>query len=83
MVAAPHQNQPITNALGLMTARFRSWTQELTRVVPMRGTGSPEAVVVALENQFYVDTAGGTGAVLYVKRDADIAGDRSKGWILV
>lgn len=49
----------------------------------MRGTGSPEAVVVALENQFYVDTAGGTGAVLYVKRDADIAGDRSKGWILV
>ena len=47
------------------------------------GTGSPEGVVVAIQGSIYMDDAGLTGAILYVKRDSDILGDSSEGWILV
>ena len=84
MVAiAPQQNQAIVDRVGFMTSRFRAWTQQLTRAVPLRGTGSPEGVVEAAEDRLYVDSAGAAGNILYVKRDADIGGDRSQGWILV
>ena len=84
MVAiAPGPTQSIVDKLGLMSGRFRTWTQQLTRAVPLRGTGSPEGVFEAFEDQFYVDDAGVAGAILYVKRVAGIGGDRSLGWILV
>lgn len=41
------------------------------------GTGSPEGVVDAIQNAQYIDTA---SDLLYYKRDADIAGDTTKGW---
>lgn len=82
-VITPNPTHTIVDKLGLMNTRFRTWTQQLTRAVPLRGTGSPEGVFEAFENQFYVDSAGIAGAILYVKRDADIAGDRTLGWILV
>jgi hypothetical protein len=83
MVAiAPNQGQPITNAMGIMTQVFRTWTQQVTKAVPLTGTGNPEDVVEASQGQLYMDDAGVEGAILYVKRDADIAGDRTKGWIL-
>lgn len=82
-VIAPQQTQAIVDRLGMMTTRFRTWAQQLTQAAPLRGTGSPEGVVEAFEDQFYVDDAGASGSVLYVKRDSDIAGDRSQGWILV
>jgi hypothetical protein len=30
-----------------------------------------------------MDDAGTAGAILYIKRDTDIAGDKTQGWILV
>jgi hypothetical protein len=75
--------QPIVLPNGTMQDSFRFWTQQVP--VFYRGTGSPEGVVEAgtVPATFYIDTTGGAGAVLYVKRDADIAGDRTQGWILV
>jgi hypothetical protein len=46
------------------------------------GTGSPEGVVDALPTKRYMDDAGVANTIWYIKRDADIAGDTTKGWIL-
>lgn len=84
MVATPPgANNPITDATGRMLQVFRTWTQQVNRTVPLTGTGSPEGVVEAQILQSYMDDTGTAGSILYIKRDADILGDRSKGWILV
>jgi len=48
----------------------------------LSGTGSPEGVVDAEPTRLYMDESGTAGAIMYVKRDADIAGDTTQGWIL-
>jgi len=47
------------------------------------GTGAPETVVEANQGALYLDETGGAGNLLYIKRNADIGGDRTQGWILV
>lgn len=66
-----------------MTDEFRGWTADVTRALPVIGTGSPEGVVTALQFSLYIDDAGGTGSIEYRKMQTDIAGDKSKGWVLV
>lgn len=60
-----------------MTLAFASWAHQITALGILTGTGSPEGVIEADRKTLYLDTSGG----LYIKRDADIAGDRTKGWI--
>lgn len=67
---------PITEN-GVMTLAFASWAQQITALGILTGAGSPEGVVEAGRKSLYLDTSG----VLYIKRDADIGGDRKKGWI--
>ena len=74
--------QPISDE-GIMNDRFLEWTRLVTRLQILTGSGSPEAVIEAFPVTLYMDTAGTAGSILYIKRDADIAGDRTKGWILV
>lgn len=83
MATAPAPGVSIVTTAGRMTETFRTWTQQLTRAVPLIGSGSPEGVQDARQGRQYMDTAGIAGAILYVKRDPDIAGDKTKGWILV
>jgi len=47
------------------------------------GSGSPEGVVEARITRLYMDTAGVAGAILYIKKTNDVAGNRKNGWILV
>ena len=47
------------------------------------GVGSPEGVLRAGVGKQYMDTAGTAGNIKYIKRDAEIAGDKRLGWILV
>lgn len=82
-ITPPSPTAAIVMADGSMTQEYRDWTQEITLLDIIIGTGSPEAVVIALVGQEYMDDAGVAGAIKYIKRDADIAGDRSKGWILI
>lgn len=49
----------------------------------LEGSGSPEGVIAAKTRRVYMDTAGTAGNILYIKRDADVGGDRTLGWILV
>ncbi len=74
---------PIVEANGTMSQTFRTWTLDVGRCPPIIGTGSPETVVSALQGQLYMDDAGAAGSVLYIKRDSDIGGDTTQGWIAV
>lgn len=73
---------PITSD-GSMSERFFFWHIGVTNLQLLDGVGSPEGVVEAKAKRFYMDTAGVAGAIIYVKRDDDIAGDKSQGWVLV
>jgi len=66
-----------------MTDQFRGVLNRLTNNLPLTGTGSPEGVVEAVQFSWYIDDAGATANILYIKRDTDIGGDKTKGWILV
>jgi len=74
---------PISDDDNQMSQRFYSWTQAITNLQILTGSGSPETVVVATETTLYMNTAGTAGNILYIKKLSDIAGDRSQGWILV
>ena len=82
-IIPPHANQPISNERSIMEQVFRTWTQDITRLDLIVGTGSPEGVVSADQGRQYMDDAGTAGAILYIKRDPAIAGDSTTGWILV
>lgn len=74
---------PISDDDNEMSQRFYSWTQAITNLQILTGSGSPETVVEATETTLYMNTAGTAGNILYIKKLSDIAGDRSQGWILV
>ena len=65
-----------------LTLRAANYIEELTRIVnlntPIQGTGSPEGVVTAEVSQMYMDTAGVSESVLYIKQ----TGSDEFGWIL-
>lgn len=57
--------------------------QELIQMDILEGDGSPEGVIMASSRRLYMDTAGTSGNILYIKKVNDISGDRTMGWILV
>lgn len=81
MITKPNRN--IVDAVGRTTTPMMIWMEQITNLQIVEGAGSPEGVFEALQKIIYMDTAGTTGNILYIKRDADIAGDKSKGWILI
>lgn len=82
-IASPDAGLPIVDGRGLMTDQFQRWVELITRNDLLIGTGSPEGVVEATQGQEYMDRTGVAGAIKYIKKDADIAGDRTKGWVLI
>lgn len=71
------------NGNGLLIQRVQTWSESVSRLGIIEGSGSPEGVREARVTQQYMDTAGVAGAILYIKRDASIGNDRTMGWILV
>jgi hypothetical protein len=74
---------PVVDGDGRLTQRFRTYLNELEKLVPYRGTGSPEGVVTAPLYALYLDESGGAGSIQYRKMSEEIAGDRSMGWLAV
>ena len=68
---------------GKLTERALKLIQLLVQLDILEGAGSPETVVEAKVRTLYMDTAGSAGSILYIKKLADISGDRTKGWILI
>lgn len=81
MIISPKRK--IVNENGETTNRMEHWINLVTDLQIIAEAGTPEGEVEAAQKTVYMDTAGIAGAILYIKRDADIAGDKSKGWILV
>lgn len=82
-IIQPTTTRPIVDENGLQSQEMRSWTQIITNLALIIGDGSPEGVVPADIGQTYQDRLGTAGLIRYAKRDADIAGDITKGWILI
>jgi len=62
---------------GYQTQEMRDWTQRITNMAMITGSGSPEGVVEANEGALYTDLDAATGARLYSKN-----GIGDTGWIL-
>lgn len=82
-IPSPNPTQAIVEGDGRATDTFQRWLTLMTRTDIIIGSGSPEGVVEATVGQEYMDSTGTAGNIKYIKRDADIAGDRTKGWILI
>jgi len=75
--------KPIVDENGHPGDEFYRWMTDITRLDLLVGTGSPEGVIEATVGREYLDDAGVAGAVKYIKQLADIAGDRTKGWVAI
>lgn len=75
--------QPIVAPNGTPTQQFRVFILQVEQRGLIIGTGSPEGVVEAEQGQEYMDDTGTAGSIKYIKRDADIGGDKTQGWILI
>lgn len=82
-IVPPNASQPIVDGNGRPEQTFRTWTQLVSRLGIITGSGSPESTVEAPQTSLYMDTAGTAGNILYIKRDTDVGGDPTQGWILV
>ena len=75
--------RPLVDENRNASQEMRGWAQAITNLSMVIGTGTPETFIEAIRGALYMDDAGTAGSILYVKRDSDIAGDKTKGWILV
>jgi hypothetical protein len=75
--------RPLVNESGVASKEMWLWSRAVTDRLVIVGTGSPESVFDANIGAMYIDDAGTSGNILYVKRDASVGGDKSQGWILV
>ena len=81
-IKQPKLTSPFVDEVGLLTQRNQELIRDVVELDVLAGTGSPEGNVVAKPKRFYMDLTGTPGNIVYIKRDADIGGDRSQGWIL-
>lgn len=83
MIIPPDPSRAIVKKGGLMQDAFRLFVSAVAKLALLQGSGSPEGVVEAEQGREYMDTAGTASTIKYIKRDADIGGDKSLGWILI
>ncbi len=83
MITVFEKFQKLTGPGGIGSERFMGFIEALTRQVNLStvltGTGSPEGVVEESPTKLYMDTAGISGSILYIKQ----TGTGDTGWILV
>lgn len=68
---------------GYVTDQFRLFILQVTERGLLIGDGSPVGVVSAQQGVEYMDENGIAGAVKWIKQKADIAGDKTQGWIAI
>jgi hypothetical protein len=73
----------VVDEKGRPSQELNLFSEACSRLPVLIGLGSPEGVVEAQVSRLYMNSAGTAGSILYIKRDADIGGDKSQGWILV
>lgn len=83
MIRKINPMQPVVDGKGYPARQLQDFFLEVERESLIIGTGSPEGVIAASQGQEYMDDSGVAGAIKYIKRDADVGGDRKLGWILI
>ena len=84
MIAQLPINETLVDEEGKVSrGRAQEMMRQLVQLSIMTGSGSPEGVVDAKITTLYMNTAGTAGSILYIKKLADISGDRTQGWILI
>ena len=79
----PDANRPLVDGDGVMSDQARVWFSVITDRALIVGDGAPEGVVEGIVGAEYMNTSGISGTIKYIKRDADIGGDKTKGWVLI
>lgn len=80
-ITIPVEFLAIVDKQGLMTVEMSNFINLVGDLAISEGSGSPEGVLEAKVSKLYLDTAGAAGTVQYIKRDSDIGGDASLGWV--
>lgn len=83
MITKVNPTVTVVDKTGRPTRQLQNFLFEVAETSIITGDGTPEGSVEAGQARLYMDTSGTTGAILYIKKDADVGGDRSLGWILV
>lgn len=85
MITKINPTTSIVNSKGRPTRQLQDFFVQVGLTGIITGDGSPEGVIEASQTQIYMDegATGLTGAILYIKKTADVSGDRSLGWILI
>ena len=82
-ISPPSATEAIVKEDGKMFQSLINWVQDVTNalnfVTPTSGAGTPEGSITAKTGKFYTDTAVPN---LYWKSVDDVAGDKTKGWLL-
>jgi hypothetical protein len=68
---------------GRALQKLRLFTEDTAKLPILVGTGSPEGVIEAKQTRLYMNDAGTTGTLIYIKQFDDIAGNRKMGWVLI
>ena len=72
----------IVDNVGNMLINFKTWTQLVSDMSILEGSGSPEGVESAKRTRQYHDLDGATGTSMYIKKVDSVGGDDRLGWIL-
>jgi hypothetical protein len=76
-------SQPLVDEKGFATLAFQEFLNEISILIPQRGSGSPEGVVNAPLWSEYIDIDGTSGSIKYIKMQSSVGGDTAKGWVLL
>ena len=82
-IIAPAAFIPVVDESGIMSGEMQAFVNLVAVLSILEGSGSPEGVINAKVTKLYMDTSGTAGNILYIKRDEDIGGDATRGWVLV
>lgn len=73
----------VVDESGRPTQELNLFSEAVANLPVIVGSGSPESFIEAQQARLYMDSAGASGSILYIKKFADISGDRKLGWVLV
>lgn len=79
-VLNPQPAKAIVRNDGTMEQFFQLFAQKIANRALIIGNGNPEAVIEAEQGALYMDEDAAAGDVLYIKRLANIGGDKTQGW---
>ena len=82
-ITKPSPLNPIVNEEGIAVFDMALWLENINNLSMVIDSGSPEGIVEGIQGRQYMDQAGTTGSILYIKKLSSILGDTTKGWVLV